>query len=174
MESYQLNHCLLQWETLPFEYINHLTDHIEDFEFTHNMGKREIVHYGKQYAYSGIVHPENEIPYWLKPILEYVNQLANVEFNSVLVNHYPANVKVGIGMHSDDEVELGENPIVASLSLGASCVFKIRGRYDQCDMELDHGDLLIMGSGCQRYYKHGITPVINDQYRISLTFRKIY
>jgi alkylated DNA repair dioxygenase AlkB len=81
-----------------------------------------------------------------------------------------------MGFHADDEPELGENPQVATVSLGATRRFVLRPRrgrdVEPLQYDLEHGSLLIMGGTCQRQYHHGIPrqPPVRDE-RVSLTFR---
>jgi alkylated DNA repair dioxygenase AlkB len=82
-----------------------------------------------------------------------------------------------MGMHSDSEPELGENPMVVSLSLGATRRFRLRHRSKQrsgrdADLELPSGSLLVMSGTTQHYYRHGVPKQrsVSDP-RINLTFR---
>jgi alkylated DNA repair dioxygenase AlkB len=79
---------------------------------------------GKSYTYSGIEqHPEP----WtsiLSRIKERVEKTAEVTFNSVLLNLY-RDGKDSVSWHSDDEPELGQNPIIASVSFGSIRRFKL-------------------------------------------------
>ena len=99
---------------------------------------------GAVYAYSNIaMEPEP----WTPPLLELkrlVDREAAVEFNSVLCNLYRSG-RDSVGWHSDDEPELGPDPVIASVSLGATRTFQFRhrtnpGQRDQ--LELSHGGLL--------------------------------
>ena len=80
--------------------------------------------------------------------------------------------------HSDDEQELGENAVIASLSLGASRVFELKHRYklslQPLKTTLSHGSVLIMKGSTQQYWRHRIAKVKHlDEARINLTFRRI-
>jgi hypothetical protein len=81
------------------------------------------------------------------------------------------------GWHSDDEPELGERPLIASLSLGAPRRFLLRRRDDHsCKREflLGHGDLLVMAGDTQRFYQHALPKTRRPTgERINLTFRQI-
>ena len=46
-------------------------------------------------------------------------------FNSVLINYY-RNGNDRVGLHSDDEKELGPLPSIASVSLGADRLFRLK------------------------------------------------
>ncbi len=54
-----------------------------------------------------------------------VESLAETTFNSVLLNYYRDH-RDSMGMHSDDEPELGRNPVIASLSLGEQRTFVLK------------------------------------------------
>jgi alkylated DNA repair dioxygenase AlkB len=100
-----------------------------------------------------------------------------VPFNHVLVNRYRDGAD-SIGLHADDEPELGRDPVVATLSLGATRRFVLKPRRAQLgaarSLEVEHGSLLVMGGTCQRHYVHGVprqAGVTGE--RISLTFRYV-
>ncbi len=96
-------------------------------------------------------------------------------FNSVLVNYY-RNGQDSNGWHSDDEPELGQNPIIASLSLGAPRDFHLRYKRDKSrkhTMSLEHGSLLMMRGTTQSHWQHHIPKRAKAQGRINLTFRTI-
>jgi alkylated DNA repair dioxygenase AlkB len=83
-----------------------------------------------------------------------------------------------MGLHADDEPELGADPRVATVSLGAGRRFLVKPRRkgdgQRQDLELGHGALLVMGGTCQRHYVHGVprqASVAGE--RISLTFRRL-
>ncbi|WP_372353993.1 alpha-ketoglutarate-dependent dioxygenase AlkB [Xanthomonas sp. NCPPB 3761] len=97
-------------------------------------------------------------------------------FNSVLVNRYRSGSDA-MGWHSDDEPELGAQPLIASVSLGATRRFAFKHRDDAAlkqTLELGHGDLLVMSGDTQRYYKHALPRTARPVgERINLTFRHI-
>ena len=120
-------------------------------------------------------HPWSPV---LAALNERVGDACGVRFNSVLANLYRDGADA-MGWHSDDEPELGERPVIASLSLGATRRFLLRtrrGRGDahRLELRLAHGSLLRMGGDTQRRYQHalprraGVTAP-----RINLTFRRI-
>lgn len=82
-----------------------------------------------------------------------------------------------MGCHADDEKELGQNPVIASLSLGDERLFKLhhKKRKENLDISLGHGDLLVMAGTLQHHWVHSIpkTAKLNGP-RINLTFRKIW
>jgi alkylated DNA repair dioxygenase AlkB len=151
--------------------------------------QREVVVYGKRlmqprliawggerpYRYSGQTLEPRALTPHLLPVLEAVHVRTHVPFNHVLVNRYRDGMD-SMGFHADDEAELGENPLVATVSLGATRRFVLRPRRgrdtEPLAHELAHGSLLIMGGTCQRQYHHGIPrqPAVRQE-RVSLTFR---
>jgi alkylated DNA repair dioxygenase AlkB len=102
--------------------------------------------------------------------------VAGVTFNSVLLNFY-RNGRDAMGWHSDDEPELGMNPVIASVNLGATRRFMLRYKTDhqfKYELELQHGSLLIMRGALQHFWQHQV-PKTNRPLpsRINLTFRVI-
>ena len=83
------------------------------------------------------------------------------------------------GWHSDDEKELGRNPVIASISFGSLRKFKLRhktmiGDTTKLDLELEHGSLLIMSGETQHFWKHCIPKTKSMiKPRINLTFRLV-
>jgi alkylated DNA repair dioxygenase AlkB len=83
-----------------------------------------------------------------------------------------------MGWHSDDEPELGERPVIASLSLGATRRFRMRHRrrkdLEPVAIDLESGSLLIMQGDTQRFWKHQVPKTRRTvEPRINLTFRSI-
>lgn len=106
-----------------------------------------------------------------------INELLGTNFNACLLNHYPANTYSSISAHSDNERELGPNPLVVSVSLGASCKFILQNKKDKSDtvsVDLKDGSVFLMGDKCQLNYLHSITRTFFTSSRISLTFREFH
>lgn len=99
-----------------------------------------------------------------------------VRFDSVLANLY-RDGRDSMGWHSDDEAELGPEPLIASLSFGAPRTFRLRSRATReaaLSLELAHGSLLVMAGGTQRHYQHALPRRARVAApRINLTFRRI-
>ena len=167
-------------------YMKHLTNDIKWKREKIRMWGREIVtkkriawyaDEGKSYTYSGSTfHPDqwNEL---LLEIKKHVEQYIRFQFNSVLLNEYP-NGKVGMGWHSDDERELGIDPIIASLSFGANRDFIFKHKTDKSfeniKIHLKSGSLLLMFGSTQHHWKHSLPKRLKvREPRINLTFRKI-
>jgi len=132
---------------------------------------------GCSYTYSGITL--NPLP-WNPQLLELkdlVESASGSSFNSVLLD-YSRDQRDSMGLHSDDEPELGARPILASLSLGQerTVIFKHKVRKDVSPIKirLESGSLLLMKGDTQRYWKHGIEKESRPcGPRINLTFRQI-
>lgn len=111
----------------------------------------------------------------LLSIKQKIEEATGYSFNSVLLNYY-RNGKDSNGWHSDDEPELGRDPVIASLSLGASRDFHLRHKSDKSathKMSLDNGSLLMMRGRTQACWQHHIPKRANAQGRLNLTFRTI-
>jgi alkylated DNA repair dioxygenase AlkB len=106
-----------------------------------------------------------------------VEDAAETRFNSVLLNYYRDHDD-RMGLHSDDEPELGKNPIIGSLSLGAERTFVLRHKKRRdlrpFRMRLASGSLLLMKGETQHRWKHGLErePRACGP-RVNLTFRRI-
>jgi alkylated DNA repair dioxygenase AlkB len=133
---------------------------------------------GKSYAYSGI---KMEPRPWTDDLLfikKSIEAKAGVIFNSVLINYY-RNGQDRVAWHSDDEKELGRNPIIASVSFGAERNFKLRHKhYKSNDQKeqiiLNHGSFLLMEGTTQHNWMHEIPRTAKPiGPRINLTFRII-
>lgn len=132
---------------------------------------------GAAYTYSGTRFEPEPWTRHLAELRSTVSDAAGAPFNSVLLNLY-RNERDSMGMHADDEPELGARPVIASLSLGAERVltFKHRERTDlpARRLPLPGGSLLVMRGQTQTYWKHGITKRQRPcGPRINLTFRQI-
>jgi|TARA_B110000116_G_scaffold118385_1_gene102561 alkylated DNA repair dioxygenase AlkB len=142
--------------------------------------RRRVAWYGdsgKNYSYSGnllspITWNEN-----LKRIKKKIEIVSSIAFNSVLLNDYEDG-NVGMGWHSDDEKELGKDPIIGSVSFGVDRDFylkpKIKSNNDRVKIMSSNGSLILMNGSTQHHWLHSL-PIrknINER-RINLTFRTI-
>lgn len=130
----------------------------------------------KPYTYSGItLHPQpwNKVLIWLRDQLQAVT---DIRFNSVLLNWYRSGDD-HISWHADDERELGHNPVIASVSFGATRRFLLRRNDDhsqKIELPLAHGSLLVMRGALQHYWQHAVPQERKvKSSRINLTFRVI-
>ena len=131
---------------------------------------------GKTYMYSGItVEPKPWTPTLLE-IKNRIEEVSNVTFNSVLLNYY-RNERDSVSWHSDDEPELGKNPIIGSVSFGDVRTFQLKHKTDKSltiSRDLPDGSYLEMAGSTQHHWLHQIpkrTRKIGP--RINLTFRTI-
>lgn len=131
---------------------------------------------GTAYTYSGL---KNEPLPWSPLLLDLkhrVEELSGHTFNSVLLNLY-RDGNDSMGYHSDDERELGSNPVIASLSLGAKRKFNLKQKSTKelVSIELHDNSLLIMKGELQENWKHAIPKSKRvHSARINLTFRRIH
>ena len=130
----------------------------------------------KPYTYSGItMQPVSWTP-TLMAIKRKIEAVAKVEFTSALLNLY-RNGKDSMGWHRDNEKELGNNPVIASVSFGASRIFKLRlyeNKTVSKSIELSDGSFLLMSGETQHYWEHQIAKTNKPVGpRINITFRVI-
>jgi len=132
---------------------------------------------GANYAYSGIqLRPHPWTPLLLD-IKTRIEDAVGATFNSVLLNYYRDH-NDSIGFHSDDESELGDRPIIASLSFGEERIFVLKHKRlreaKPLRLRLASGSLLLMAGDTQHCWRHGI-PKESRQCgpRVNLTFRRI-
>ena len=137
---------------------------------------RLIAWYGERnYQYSGLTLEAQPMPQGIIAIKQRCEQVCQSQFNSVLLNLY-RDGQDSMGWHQDNEPELGINPVIASLSLGASRMFALKHTQsgETIRLELSHGALLVMGGTLQHYWKHALPKTKRPKEpRINLTFRTI-
>lgn len=126
------------------------------------------------YKYSGLTHTGQGVTNGIASLVNSINVSYNTGFNSVLYNYY-RDEKDSIGLHCDNEKELGFNPIVATLSLGGVRRFDLVNNKtrETISYDLQPGSLFIMGDQCQLRWKHKIDKYTGSDPRISLTLRRI-
>jgi len=131
---------------------------------------------GNSYSYSGITMEPLPFTPELRALKAMVEQSCGHEFTTCLLNLY-RNGSDSNGWHADDETALGPNPVIASVSLGATRAFHLKHRSQKSlryRMQLEHGSLLIMEGPMQHHWLHQVPktrrPVLP---RINLTFRYI-
>jgi alkylated DNA repair dioxygenase AlkB len=131
----------------------------------------------RSYRYSGLrLDPLSWTPLLLE-LKARVQSLTGNEYNSVLLNYY-RDGNDGMGMHSDDEPELGPRPAIASLNLGETRDFILKHRrrkdLDTLRLPLPAGSLLLMQGDTQRNWRHGIRKLRRScGARLNLTFRRV-
>ncbi len=130
---------------------------------------------GVAYKYSGVIYPSLPWTSELDAVRRRVEAAAGAPFNSVLLNRY-RDGSDSMGYHADAEPELGINPIVPSLSLGAVRRFVLRNKKtkDRMEFDLGHGSLLIMAGTLQHFWVHALPKTARPVgERINLTFRNL-
>ena len=126
--------------------------------------------------YSNIKMDPHPFSDCLTSIKNKIEKEVNTEFNSCLLNLY-RDGNDSNGWHADNEKQLGINPVIASLSLGAERFFHLKHKtkpHLKHKLVLKHGSLLVMKEETQHFWLHQI-PKTKKQIgkRINLTFRYI-
>ncbi|WP_340065373.1 alpha-ketoglutarate-dependent dioxygenase AlkB [Ascidiimonas aurantiaca] len=129
------------------------------------------------YSYSGITMYPLPFTADLQKIKKRVEVITEKEvFTTCLLNLY-RDGKDSNGWHSDNEKELGKNPVIASVSFGASRWFHLKHRKRKelkHKIYLEHGSVLIMKGSTQDYWLHQVPKTQKTVTpRINLTFRII-
>ena len=131
---------------------------------------------GAAYTYSGLQLVPEPWSERLGSLRARTERAAEHPFNSVLCNLY-RDGNDSMGLHADAEPELGPNPIIASVSLGATRRFVLRHAKDRSarlDLDLTDGSLLVMSGTTQHFWRHGVPKQKTIAgARINLTFRRI-
>lgn len=127
------------------------------------------------YVYSGIAMAPVA---WTPPLLELkrcAEAHAGQAFNSVLLNLY-RDGRDSVSWHADNEPGLGRNPVIASISLGATRCFQLKHRSsgERIAIDLSHGSCLIMAGATQHHWLHQLPKIARPVGpRINLTFRSM-
>jgi len=132
----------------------------------------------KRYDYSGIrLFP---LPWTdlLREIKRRIEDCTEATFNAVFLNLYRDH-NDSMGFHSDDEKELGKNPVIASLTFGATRTFLLKHKFRKdlplVKVPLEAGSVLLMKGETQHNWKHGINKQTTPcGPRINLTFRTLF
>jgi alkylated DNA repair dioxygenase AlkB len=131
---------------------------------------------GASYTYSGTSHQPLPWTPALELVRERVLSLTGCAFNSVLLNLY-RDGRDGMGWHSDDEPELGRDPVIASVSFGAPrrfCLRHKRRKDQRLEVSLGPGSLLLMAGATQHHWVHAVPKTaLPVGPRVNLTFRQI-
>ena len=155
-------------------FFNHLVNEIKWKQEPIKIFGKEIIQprltafYGdaeKVYSYSGIIMKPHA---WTNELLEIktkIETVAQVKFTSALLNFYR------------NEKDLGNNPVIGSVSFGATRIFQLRdykSRSITKSVELTNESFLFMRGETQHVWEHQL-PKTSRQLgeRINITFRKI-
>ena len=128
---------------------------------------------GASYRYSGVERPASGWPCYLALVARQIGAAVGWRFDYVLATRY-RNGGDRLGWHADDERDLGPAPVIASLSLGATRMFRVRPRRGGASVgcALAHGSLLLMWGASQRDYKHSVPGTAKPVgERLNLSFR---
>lgn len=140
------------------------------------------------YSYSGVSHPAfTKWPAVVKRLMDRIHDNTGLMFNSLLANLY-RDGHDHVSWHADDEVSLGHQPTIASLSFGDTRTFQLRKNpppdetgsehrvyTEYIKVPLDSGSLLIMHGAIQHDWQHRVPREYHDRGpRVNLTFRVIY
>lgn len=131
---------------------------------------------GKSYTYSGLRMDPGPFPPYLDALKAAVEAQCSHPFTTCLLNLY-RDGQDSNGWHADNEKELGPDPVIASVSLGAPRAFHLKHRKEgslRYRMILEHGSLLHMAGPMQHHWMHQIPKTQKPVgKRINLTFRYI-
>ena len=131
---------------------------------------------GKVYKYSGLVNVPIPFTGLLLEMKQAIESKTGFEFNAALLNLYRSE-KDSMGWHSDDEAELGINPVIASLSFGETRNFQFKHKTvskTTQTIQLSNNSLLLMKGTTQHNWLHQIPKSSKPaKARINITFRKI-
>jgi alkylated DNA repair dioxygenase AlkB len=132
---------------------------------------------GASYRYSGVTHVAQGWTPAVREIRERLQaELEGERFDGVLLNLY-RDGRDAMGWHSDDERDLGADPLIASVSLGAVRPFRMRRRDktgETATRDMPHGSLLVMSGSTQANWQHCLPRRKRiDAPRVNLTFRSL-
>jgi len=159
------------------QQVNWRQDRVRLFGREHLIPRLQAFHSdpGIHYTYSGLRLAGTSWLPVLLPIKARLEAVCDQPFNALLLNLY-RDGQDAMGWHADNEPELGRNPVIASLSLGATRRFRLRHNdsRDTHSLELEHGSLLLMSGPTQHHWQHCLPRSKRCHApRINLTFRLI-
>lgn len=129
------------------------------------------------YHYSGQTLPPRQVGPVLAALWPRIEEAVGARFNHAVLNRY-RDGRDHMGLHADNEPELGREPVIAALSLGATREFRLELKHRRAvkrTMRLPHGSLLVMGGACQHKWRHAVprAPVEVGE-RLNVTFRWLH
>jgi alkylated DNA repair dioxygenase AlkB len=129
-----------------------------------------------RYGYSGHTHQALPWTPLLAQIRADLEQRLGQRFNGVLLNYY-RDGQDSMGWHSDDEAELGRDPVIASLNLGGTRRFDLRRVGENRiahSLSLTDGSLLVMAGSTQHHWQHQVAKTRSlCAPRLNMTFRLV-
>jgi len=176
LDSAEAEHCYHQLRT-EHQWPD---NHYEVFGRSFSLPRQQTWHAdeGIVYSYSNNLLQTRPWSPLLLALRVKVEAATGLPFNAVLVNLY-RHGKDYVGWHSDDEIEMGEEPFIASLSLGTARAFSYRQKIiDEAQPQQGHvvlpsGSLLLMEAAFQHHWEHSVLPSDTTDGRINLTFRNV-
>lgn len=142
-----------------------------------HLAKRQTIWFGDPgaiYRYAGVTRHPLPWPTCLATVRDRVRERVGQPFNGALANLY-ADGKERLGWHADAERDLVPDPVIASVSVGATRRFLLRNiecKELQREFELEHGSLFVMGAGTQSHWKHRAPEAARcTEPRVNFTFR---
>ena len=171
---------------LTISHANSLFKNLLNLPFEDHHKNRSSLWYGcMDYVYSKVSIKSRGPLSSLRPLHQLGNRLSKdlgCDFNSCLVNFYKDGSD-SCGWHADDEGIFGENPTIASISLGCTRQFQLmpipgtlfsKNCTTFFDLSLRHGDLIVMKGDVQKYWHHCVPRQAGKcTARINLTFRHV-
>ncbi len=131
----------------------------------------------RSYTYSNLTLKPLKFTPKLLEIHQNLKELTKINFTHCLANLY-RDGNDSMGWHADDEKELGENPVIASVSFGAARRFQLKHKSNpnlKYQLDLEHGSLLLMKGTAQHFWKHQLPKTKKPVFpRINLTFRTLF
>lgn len=146
--------------------------------------RRRVQHYGYRYDYRArSVKPDmylGPLPPWALALAQrlYSARIFSTPPDQLIVNEYEPGQ--GIAPHIDCVSCFG--PVVASVSLGSTCIMELARDEESLALLLHPGSLLILAEDARFHWRHGIRARRSDLHaglrwvrsrRISLTFRTV-
>lgn len=172
-------HGVADVSALPFTTIRWQQDHIRIFGKMYQLPRLSAWYADPDrfYTYSGITLHPNAWTARLNELRDELEVICKCRFNSVYMNWYRCG-EDHISWHADDEAELGQNPMIASVNFGESRRFLLRRTHDysvKLEIPLHHGSILIMAGELQHHWQHSVPKQKKiKSSRINLTFRNVY
>ena len=177
-----VNKCMVEPFTLvsgePFSsFCVHELNHETSYQARFN--NRSVSYYGKYaYEYAGGYHPPRDInpnSYLANIVEHFYNLYPHIHFNSVLITKY-ASGSDNLPFHQDNELEIVEDSVIATISLGETRNISFRSIDDkgkEISVALRHGQLLNMSRSSQEFFQHSIPKDFSKRMRVSITLRSL-
>jgi alkylated DNA repair dioxygenase AlkB len=124
------------------------------------------------YRYSGVEHPPKSLPPRVAAILDRIEAVTGLRFNSALLNLY-RDGRDSVSWHRDDDYLHGGQPDIASVSFGATRRFRMRDAdHRTAEMDLEAGSLLLVTGDALARWWHCVPKTSRAVGpRVNLTFR---